>query len=271
MTALERAMETGWLPGTPVGDTVLRRFLANQAEVNEMLALARGGVTERNDDVAMASAGPVTGFLNEALLLRPVLTGADPVLDAVAGFHARHGGLLVSIWPTPDLSGRGWHLVGHPTFVVRAPGPAAGASETAPGVEVRDVTTVDGLRRFEDVVAEGYPIERAADGAPTLADPLLSTPLRLRTAAAGGRPVAAAMGHVSHGVVNLCLAATLPAARRRGAWAALVWRRVVDDPTLPAVAFTSDLSRPGFERMGFLAVTRFTLWAVPGEGAAISD
>ena len=33
-----------------------------------------------------------------------------------------------------------------------------------------------------------------------------------------------------------------------------------DAPDLPAVAFTSDYSRPGFERMGFLVIMRFTLW-----------
>ena len=33
------------------------------------------------------------------------------------------------------------------------------------------------------------------------------------------------------------------------------------DPALPAVAFTSDHSRPGFVRMGFLPITRFTLWS----------
>ncbi len=42
--------------------------------------------------------------------------------------------------------------------------------------------------------------------------------------------------------------------------ASLVSRRVTDDAALPAVAFTSDHSRPGFERMGFLPFTRFTLW-----------
>ena len=39
---------------------------------------------------------------------------------------------------------------------------------------------------------------------------------------------------------------------------------VHDAPDLPAVAFTSDDSRPGFERMGFLAVSRFTLWQRTG-------
>jgi hypothetical protein len=69
------------------------------------------------------------------------------------------------------------------------------------------------------------------------------------------------MNHASHGVVNLCLGATLPAGRRKGVWEALVWARASDAPDLPAVAFTSDYSRPGFVRMGFMVVTRFTLWA----------
>jgi hypothetical protein len=32
------------------------------------------------------------------------------------------------------------------------------------------------------------------------------------------------------------------------------------------VAYTSDFSRPGFLRMGFLPVTRFTLWLRPPGG-----
>jgi hypothetical protein len=45
-------------------------------------------------------------------------------------------------------------------------------------------------------------------------------------------------------------------------WRTLVTARCADTPGLPAVAFTSDYSRPGFLRMGFLPITRFTLWAV---------
>ena len=78
----------------------------------------------------------------------------------------------------------------------------------------------------------------------------------------GTRPVAAAASHAAHGVVNLCLAATMPAARRRGVWHALVAARCAATPDLPAVTFTSDYSRPGFVRTGFLPITRFTLWAV---------
>lgn len=79
-----------------------------------------------------------------------------------------------------------------------------------------------------------------------------------------GEPVGTGFVHVGHGVANLCTGATLIRARRRGVWQALVWARVATAPDLPAVAYTSDLSRPGFERVGFLPVTRFTLWCLPG-------
>jgi hypothetical protein len=95
---------------------------------------------------------------------------------------------------------------------------------------------------------------------------LLGGPIRIRVAFVDGEPAGVASGHVGHGVENLCLAATRPAARRRGAWKSLVWARVDDAPELPAVAFTSDDSRPGFIRLGFLSITRFTLWLVPGVG-----
>ena len=35
-----------------------------------------------------------------------------------------------------------------------------------------------------------------------------------------------------------------------------MWARVGDAPSLPAVAYTSDYSRPGFERMGFVPTIR---------------
>jgi len=37
MTELARPLETGWLPDTPVGDSVLRRFVANQADLQDHL------------------------------------------------------------------------------------------------------------------------------------------------------------------------------------------------------------------------------------------
>ena len=261
---MHRLPESGWLPDTPVEDSVLRRFLFNQTDAQELMARAVGGRAVTGADVALSDLGVPAAFLNQALLLRPVLAADDPVLDEIAAFF-RGGspGVVVSVWPTPDLSGRGWHLVGHPMFVARG---APSYDAPAPAdVTVQLATSAADLALVERLVVDGYPLPQL-DGLPAnsvLGADLVGSPLRHRVGCLDGRPVAAVASHVAHGVVNLCLAATLPAARRRGVWQALVAARCADAPDLPAVAFTSDDSRPGFVRMGFLPVCRFTLWAVP--------
>jgi hypothetical protein len=146
-------------------------------------------------------------------------------------------------------------------LVVRGPG--AHDMPTKPGVRIERVTTAERLAIVERTVIDGYPMPELA-GLPTgssLPPALLETSLVVRLGYVDDEPAAATLGYVGSGVVNLCLAATLPNARRRGVWAAMVWARVDDAPDLPAVAYTSDHSRPGFVRMGFLPVTRCTLWA----------
>lgn len=259
----ERPLETGWLPDTPVEDSLLRRFVFNQTDANAAIAEAGGGRAAATDDVSLAdSAGPVP-YYNQAILRRPVLDAADPVLEEVEAFFAGRApgtATLLSLWPTPDLAPRGWTLVGHPMLVAR--GPLAPA-EVRPGdadlvVEIGP----DRIRELERVVIEGYPMPEAAGAPPgSLVPPgAIERGLRLRLGVVDGEPVAAAAGFVAHGVVNLCLAATLEGARRRGVWGALVRARMADGPGLPAVAFTSDFSRPGFVHMGFLPLQRLTLW-----------
>jgi hypothetical protein len=257
---------TGWGAREPIDDSVLRGFLFNQAEVIRAFACGPGSRYERTDDVAMADGNVPVAYVNMAVLLRPVTTAGDAVLDTVADFYAPatdRASMLLSVWPTPDLSARGWHLVGHPMFVVRAPGAVTATARA--GVDVRDVTTPDDLRALERIAIDGYPIPEAASSAPgaTYPDPLLAAEVSLRLGLVDGEPVSAAAGSVAHGVTNLCFAATLPAGRRRGVWSALVWARVADAPDLPAVAFTSDDSRPGFVKHGFLPLMRFTLLVHP--------
>jgi hypothetical protein len=265
VTTPERPLEDGWLPDTPIGDTVLRRFLHDQADVNDTVARACGGRTDRTHGAFLADAASAVPYYNQALLARPLRAATDPVLDTVEAFFAgtTRVATMLSLWPTPDLASRGWILGGHPAFVVR--GPAAHGDVVAPGVVVREVTTVDDLHAAERVAIEGYPVDEARHAPPgsVLPPALLDAALRIRLALVDGVPAAVGLDHVGHGVVNLCLGATVPAARRRGAWESLVWARVDDAPDLPAVAYTSDFSRPGFLRMGFLPIARCTLWIRP--------
>jgi len=259
------SLENGWRPDTPVGDSVLRRFLFNQADLGDLIADAVGGRRTRTAEVAMADVGVPVPYLNQAVLLAPVLAADSPVLTAIDEFFAtgHHPAIVLSAWPTPDLTSRGWILVGHPMFVLRAPAEHAFRSNT--GVAVRVAHTAADLATAEAVAVRGYPLPEADGLRPNaLFGPgLLGGALRVRFAAVEGTPAAIGSSHVAHGLVNLCLAATLPTARRRGAWESLVWARIDDGPGLPAAAFTSDDSRPGFVRMGFLPVTRFTLWLRP--------
>lgn len=259
-------LESGWLAETPVEDSTMRRFVFNQADAQDRVARALGGRTHRCADAALTDSGSPTPYLNQATLLRPLSGNDDPVLDEISAFYRdRSPGLLMSAWPTPDLSHRGWHLAGHPMFVVRGPRGSAPSTALPPGVSVRVAETAADIAVVERIVIEGYPIPQLA-GAPAhsaLGKGLAAGDVVYRIGCLDDTPVAVAASHVGHGVVNLCLAATLTEARRRGVWQALVEARCADAPDLPAVAFTSDDSRPGFVRMGFLPMTRFSLWLVP--------
>lgn len=246
----------------PIHDSVLGCFVHNQADVIRAFACGPGSRYQRDDHVAMADGNGPVAYVNQAVLLRPVFSADDPVLDTVDRFYAHAPGrpsMLLSAWPLPDLSARGWNLVGHPMFVVRSPGPVTATPRA--GVELRDVTTVDDLRIVERVAIDGYPIDEAKDAAPgaTFPDGMLGPGLTLRLGLVDGEPVSAGAASTAHGVVNLCFAATLPVGRRKGVWSALVWARVNEAPDQPAVAFTSDDSRPGFVKLGFLPLQRFTL------------
>jgi hypothetical protein len=257
MTTTERPLETGHLDDTPVGDTLLRRYLHNQADLAALLATAGGGRVVRRPDVVAAAFETPVPFQNNAVLMRPLSGLEDEVLDVAEEVLAGPGGLLVSAWPTPDLAARGWHLVGHPTFVVRPPTP-----DTADPTRVRRVTTADDLALAEQVAAEGYPMPEAIGAPPGSAYPLgvLGSDLHVFLGSHEGEVVGVAASYRGHDVLNLCLAATLPAARRQGVWEALARTRLAEAPQLPAAATTSDYSRKGFEKVGFLAVSRFTLW-----------
>ena len=262
----DEPLATGWGAGDPVDDSVLRRFVFNQADVIRAMASGPAARRHADDDVVVVDSGGPVAYNNMAVLLRPVTSLDDAVLARVEDFFADAGDrlrLLLSVWPLPDLSERGWQLGGHPMFVVRPPGPVT--ASTREGVEVREVTTVDDLRVLERVAIDGYPIDEAKGSPPgdAFPDALLDTGLTLRLGLVDGEPVSAAAAFDAHGVVNLCFAATLDAGRRRGVWSSLVWARVNQAPEQPSVAFTSDYSRPGFVKMGFLPMTRFTLYVRP--------
>src|SRR3954471_216404 len=101
------ALETGWLPTTPVGDTYLRRFLHNWAGMCAATARALGGHSRELPAVLMADSGRPVVFFNSATLMQPLAAAtAAATLDKIAAFFAfsepsyRAEVLLASAWPT---------------------------------------------------------------------------------------------------------------------------------------------------------------------------
>jgi len=184
------SLENGWRPDTPVGDSVLRRFLFNQADLGDLIAEAAGGRHAKMPGVALADVGVPVPYLNQAVLLKPVLAADGPVLASIDEFFApgSHPATILSAWPTPDLTSRGWVLVGHPMFVLRAPVPHMFRSNT--GVAVRQAHTLEDLATAETVAVRGYPLPEAAGLPPNalFGAALLGGPLRIRVAAVGGHP-----------------------------------------------------------------------------------
>jgi hypothetical protein len=249
-------LATGWEPDAPVDDNVTRHYLFTWADHMAAVAEAVGGRAERNDAAQFADAGYASPFDNIAILLRPPAeVDLDAVLaDADAFLPGERPWLLVSAWPMPAPQGDGWHLIGHPPFMVR---PAGGtAPPVPPSLRIAEVHDDAGVADYAAVVRDGFPVDPGA-----LADPRSRVEnFRMFTGYEEDRPVAVAAAYLGDGMADVCWVACMPDARGRGYGEALTWAATLADPTMPAGLCASDLGRPVYERMGYLPVSRFTLW-----------
>jgi hypothetical protein len=262
-------LTTGWEPDTPVADTLLRRFVFALAESWEPTVAAMGGRVQRCAEFALTDFGRPAGFGNTVTLLQPLPPGdadrADAVLDEIEASVGGGSGVvyLMSAWPTPDLRARGWELAGHPPFHLRPPAPLPVAPLPG-GLRIAPMVDAAGVRDVDRVLVDGYPFADLQPWRPgALFDErvLAAEGPHLEVGYLDGQAVTVGARHVAHGLVVLVLGVTLPEARHRGCWAAMVRSRLAAAPDLPAVALFSDDSRPGAERLfGFLPITRFTLW-----------
>jgi len=55
----------------------------------------------------------------------------------------------------------------------------------------------------------------------------------------------------------------MPGVRGRGYGEAMTWPATLADAEAPSMLIASDLGRPTYERMGYLPMARFTVWAGP--------
>ena len=96
-----------------------------------------------------------------------------------------------------------------------------------------------------------------------LGPPILDGRTRIWLAYVDGRPSAVAACHHHAGATLVEFVATLPAARGRGAGAAVTWAATLANEAHPAVLVASDEGRPIYESMGYVAIERWTAWLRP--------
>jgi hypothetical protein len=252
----------GWEPNTADTDTVLRRFVLANARHTTFLADRVGGRTVRADAYSAADPGSAVFFDNMVVLLAPPqYVDFDKVIAEVLAFYPpqRHFCLL-SAWPTPDLTGAGLELMGHPPFMLRPPG---GAAPPLPaGLTIRQVSTAAELHAFCDMLLTAFDMP-SSEGVPITDPRILDGSLRLFLGYLDGQPVATAGARIAYGLCDVEWVSNLAQARGKGIGAALTWAATLAEPELPATLISSDDGRPVYERMGYLPIHRFTLWHRP--------
>ena len=164
---------------------------------------------------------------------------------------------ITAPFPTPDLRADGFSLLGHPPFMIRPAGPAP-ERPAPPGLEISEVMRTDALASFEQTLIEAYP------GGPCgsmFRPPVLDVAgVTLWVGTLDGEPVGTAATHHAGAVNGVEMIACMPKARGRRVGEALTWAATLARPELPAALIASDAGRPVYARMGYLPITRFSLW-----------
>jgi GNAT superfamily N-acetyltransferase len=256
-------LTNGWEPHLPPGDTLKRRAVLAHASWPIAVASALNRPARRTDRWAGALLAAGGDLTNPVILTQPVPESDAASLVAEVGdlIPAATTYFLLSPWPAPDLAPHGLALLGHPPLMVRFPGPRSqGDPEGVRVVEARDT---DSLAVAEGVLIAGYPMSGSTPGS-VLGPALLDGTTRVWLGYIDGEAVSVAAAHQAAGATLVEYVAALPAARGRGAGAAVTWAATLADPALPAVLVASDDGRPTYERMGYLPVERWTAWLRPG-------
>ena len=254
-------LTTGWEADVPAEDSLLRAYVLATVDRSEAIARAVGGRVERTDAVSMVDTGSPILFDNVATFLRPLT--ADEARRAMADLldflPSGRPFVALSAWPIAGAGDLGVHLMGHPPFMFRPAGSPPEGWDA--GLELREVEDEAELATFMTTLAEAYPIE---GGTSALADPgILDTDVRFWVGYEGDRPIGTAGVLVAHGQNDVEWISVYADCRGKGYGAALTWAATLADPALPATLIASDPGQPVYERMGYVRLTRMSMWFRP--------
>jgi hypothetical protein len=260
----DEPLETGYGPAAPPGDNLCNDFQQETARSYAELARARGARIDCVDGVlTMTDAGLGLPFWNRTIVEQPSLD-IEQTVARVKAFYDGNGHspyLFDSAGPTADLRGHGFVLMGHPPLMVRP----AGAPLPGPPPELRIVRVEGGdtAADLERTLVDGYPAPQFQP----FEKVQLFTPPTFGAAGwhhfvgyVGDRPVAAGSSYVGDRLLRVENIATLSDVRGKGYGIAITAATIAADPSKPATLIASDLGRPVYERLGFVAMLRVTYW-----------
>jgi hypothetical protein len=264
----DEVLESGYGPAAPRGDNLLNDFVQGEADAFAELARARDERVLEDEELAltMTDGGSPTPFGNVTVVRRPLGDGEwTEAARRMHDFYAEQpGGPFMTFcgWPTPDVRGLGFGAIGHPPLMLRAPGPVVAPSP--PGFEIRRVVDGDDAAAYERALIAGYPVpdlDPDARGVLIGAAPVADSRWHHFLGILDGTPVATGSAFVDEHHVHVEFISSLPDCRGRGIGYAITAAATLADPGLPALLIASDLGRPVYERLGYVTLSRFTMWA----------
>ncbi len=218
-------LTTGWEPGLHPSDTLVRQAVLAHASWPLAVAKATGRPSRSTPRWAGARIADRGARSNPVILLQPPIEMAGVLQEIGELFPRSVPYLLLSAWPTPDLTSFGLELLGHPPLMARLPSQGQPDQPRTAGVDVREVQDADELARAEQVLVRGYPMPdleplRAGD---LLGASILDSDTRVWLGRVDRKPAAVAAAHHAAGATLVEYVAVLPEARGRGVGAAVTW------------------------------------------------
>jgi hypothetical protein len=268
-------LEAGYGTATPAGDNALLDYTRAEADAFAAIAVSSGGRVAGDADlgVRLADTGSATPFGNTAHLTKPVRDDALVRLTSTLRefFSAAPGGpfMVFSPWPIGDLTHFGFHRVGHPPLMLRAPSvPPLPAN---PNLRISLVDTADGCADFEQTLVEAYPVPELQpwQRGSYLNPDVLSTRWRFFVGYDGDRCVATAGAWLADSVTIVEIVSVRDECRGKGYGTAITGAATHAAPGRPAMLIASDLGRPAYDKLGYLPLLRYTLYV--GRRAARGD